>query len=95
MHTKKNFHPRTRLTQTLGLPYESFGTVAQVLLLGKERLRARPCQRLLQYDTQQIKAQIAGQVLCICGKELAVCMFCAEELELCGTIEQVFWEGRV
>ena len=84
--------PKRNVAARLGLPSEGMPGIAQVLLLGDTRLRATPCLRLLCYQKNEIRAQIGKRVLCVCGNDLRIEVFCAQTLEICGQIEAIRWQ---
>ena len=91
---KKGRSTLTRATAAIGFSEAAGGILPQVMLLGKDCVRAQPCERLLEYRQERIRVRIGGACLVVCGKELWVRVFCRGLLEVCGNIAQVCWEEK-
>ncbi len=72
--------------QAVGLPGESVGTQAKILLCGREELRACPCLALQKYTESEICVKLCNGRLRVQGKDLRVAGFCGGNLVLRGNI---------
>ncbi len=74
---------------TVGLPSESIGNQARILLCGREELQAKPCRALQKYTQTEVCVRLSDGALRILGSGLNIRTFLDGELILRGKIDSV------
>lgn len=91
---KKGQSAVKRATAAIGFSEAAGGILPQVMLLGKDCVRAQPCERLLEYRQERIRVRMGGACLVVCGSGLWVRVFCRGLLEVCGSVGSIGWEEK-
>ena len=65
-----------------------------VLVENGNKTLVSSCRRILEYSPERIEIQLKSARVSICGKDLTLCDFFGDELQIAGVVEMVNFKGE-
>lgn len=84
---------RNKLSNTLELPEDSFGTSCRLQIIGNSAILCG-CKKILKYKSEEIAVLTKDGVTVFCGEHLKCLYFFEETIEICGNLSCVRFENR-